>query len=74
MDAEFCLVDVFSDQPFGGNQLAVFPRAEGPSGPVMQQLARPFLAGPTALPPTGLETSRRHGKRPLVVAGLVPLE
>jgi hypothetical protein len=42
MDAEFCLVDVFSDQPFGGNQLAVFPRAEGLSAPVMQQLAREF--------------------------------
>jgi hypothetical protein len=24
-----CLVDVFTDQPFGGNQLAVFPDARG---------------------------------------------
>ena len=29
MEAEFSLIDVFSDRPFGGNQLAVFPRAEG---------------------------------------------
>jgi trans-2,3-dihydro-3-hydroxyanthranilate isomerase len=42
MDAEFSLIDVFSDRPFGGNQLAVFPRAEGLSDQVMQQLAREF--------------------------------
>ena len=24
MEAEFSLIDVFSDRPFGGNQLAVF--------------------------------------------------
>lgn len=29
MEAEFSLIDMFSDRPFGGNQLAVFPRAEG---------------------------------------------
>jgi nucleotide-binding universal stress UspA family protein len=42
MEAEFSLIDVFSDRPFGGNQLAVFPRAEGFSDEVMQQLAREF--------------------------------
>ena len=42
MDAEFSLIDVFSDRPFGGNQLAVFPRAEGLTDQVMQQLAREF--------------------------------
>jgi len=42
MKAEFSLVDVFSDRPFGGNQLAVFPSAEGLTGQVMQQLAREF--------------------------------
>ena len=42
MEAEFSLIDVFSDRPFGGNQLAVFPRAEGLSDEVMQQLAREF--------------------------------
>lgn len=44
MEAEFSLIDVFSDRPFGGNQLAVFPRAEGLSDEVMQQLAREFRA------------------------------
>jgi len=38
MEAEFSLIDVFSDRPSGGNQLAVFPRAEGLSDEVMQQL------------------------------------
>jgi trans-2,3-dihydro-3-hydroxyanthranilate isomerase len=42
MRAEFSLVDVFSDRPFGGNQLAVFPTAEGLTPQVMQQLAREF--------------------------------
>ena len=42
MEAEFSLIDVFSDRPFGGNQLAVFPRTEGLSDEVMQQLAREF--------------------------------
>jgi trans-2,3-dihydro-3-hydroxyanthranilate isomerase len=42
MKAEFSLVDVFSDRPFGGNQLAVFPSAEGLTDQVMQQLAREF--------------------------------
>jgi trans-2,3-dihydro-3-hydroxyanthranilate isomerase len=40
--AEFSLVDVFSDRAFGGNQLAVFPSAEGLTEQVMQQLAREF--------------------------------
>jgi trans-2,3-dihydro-3-hydroxyanthranilate isomerase len=42
MEAEFSLIDVFSDRPFGGKQLAVFPRAEGLSDEIMQQLAREF--------------------------------
>jgi trans-2,3-dihydro-3-hydroxyanthranilate isomerase len=36
----FVQVDVFTDQPFGGNPLAVFPEAEGLATEEMQQLAR----------------------------------
>lgn len=36
----FVQVDVFTDAPFGGNPLAVFPEAEGLSGEEMQRLAR----------------------------------
>jgi trans-2,3-dihydro-3-hydroxyanthranilate isomerase len=42
MGFEFTLVDVFSDRPFGGNQLAVFPDAQGIDEPTMQKLAREF--------------------------------
>jgi trans-2,3-dihydro-3-hydroxyanthranilate isomerase len=36
----FVQVDVFTDMPFGGNPLAVFPEAEGLSSEEMQRLAR----------------------------------
>jgi trans-2,3-dihydro-3-hydroxyanthranilate isomerase len=39
---DFSMVDVFSDRPFGGNQLAVFPDAAGIADETMQQLAREF--------------------------------
>jgi trans-2,3-dihydro-3-hydroxyanthranilate isomerase len=42
MSFDFVLVDVFSDRPFGGNQLAVFPDAAGIADETMQQLAREF--------------------------------
>ena len=42
MEFDFSLVDVFSDQPFGGNQLAVFPNAVGIADQTMQRLAREF--------------------------------
>jgi trans-2,3-dihydro-3-hydroxyanthranilate isomerase len=42
MDLDFTLVDVFSDRPFGGNQLAVFHHADGIDDATMQQLAREF--------------------------------
>ncbi len=37
---KFIQVDVFTDKPFGGNPLAVFPDAEGLTGDEMQELAR----------------------------------
>jgi trans-2,3-dihydro-3-hydroxyanthranilate isomerase len=36
----FHQVDVFTDRPFGGNPLAVFPHAEGLTGAEMQAIAR----------------------------------
>ncbi|MGF1561209.1 MAG: PhzF family phenazine biosynthesis protein [Geminicoccaceae bacterium] len=38
----FVICDVFTDQPFGGNQLAVLPEAEGLSDAAMQMIAREF--------------------------------
>jgi trans-2,3-dihydro-3-hydroxyanthranilate isomerase len=45
---EFVTVDVFTDQRFGGNPLAVFPAAEGLSAATMQALAREFNLSETA--------------------------
>ncbi|HWT12578.1 MAG TPA: PhzF family phenazine biosynthesis protein [Allosphingosinicella sp.] len=39
---EFVAVDVFTETPFGGNPLAVFPEAEGIAGEEMQRLAAEF--------------------------------
>jgi trans-2,3-dihydro-3-hydroxyanthranilate isomerase len=53
MGFDFSLVDVFSDRPFGGNQLAVFPDAAGIADQTMQRLAREFNFSETTfvLPP-----------------------
>jgi trans-2,3-dihydro-3-hydroxyanthranilate isomerase len=53
MSLDFTIVDVFSDRAFGGNQLAVFPNADGISDATMQQLAREFNFAETTfvLPP-----------------------
>jgi len=40
MDLRYQVVDVFTDRPFGGNPLAVFPVADGISEKLMQQIAR----------------------------------
>lgn len=39
-DYSFYQVDVFTDQPFGGNPLAVFPDADGLDTDTMQRIAR----------------------------------
>jgi trans-2,3-dihydro-3-hydroxyanthranilate isomerase len=50
---QFIQVDVFTDQPFGGNPLAVFPEAEGLTAEEMQRLAREMNLSETTfvLPP-----------------------
>jgi trans-2,3-dihydro-3-hydroxyanthranilate isomerase len=49
----YSLVDVFTDRPFGGNPLAVFPDARGLSTETMQALAKEFNLSETTfvLPP-----------------------
>lgn len=48
MRYSFYTCDVFTDTRFGGNQLAVFPRAEGLADEQMQQIAREFNLAETA--------------------------
>jgi trans-2,3-dihydro-3-hydroxyanthranilate isomerase len=54
MGFDFSLVDVFSDRPFGGNQLVVFPDAASIADETMQRLAREFNFSETTfvLPPS----------------------
>src|SRR5438067_3364404 len=40
MNYRFIQLDVFTDQPFSGNPLAVFPEADGMTDEQMQQIAR----------------------------------
>ncbi len=42
MKYHFTLVDVFTDKPFSGNQLAVFTKPAGLSTPQMQKIAKEF--------------------------------
>lgn len=53
MQVDFWIVDVFSTEPFGGNQLAVIPNAAGLSTAAMQKIAREFNFAETTfvLPP-----------------------
>ena len=47
MKYTFHIVDVFSSTPFGGNQLAILPDADGISTEGMQKIAREFNFGET---------------------------
>jgi len=42
MRYDFMILDVFTDKPFGGNQLAVLTDARGISAQAMQTIAREF--------------------------------
>jgi len=61
MRHRFVIADVFTDRPFAGNQLAVFPRAEGIPEAAMQPIAREFNFAETTfvLPPR----DARHAAR-----------
>ncbi len=51
----YTTADVFTDEIFGGNPLAVFPEAEGLDGGRMQRIAREFNLSEMAFvcPPSG---------------------
>jgi trans-2,3-dihydro-3-hydroxyanthranilate isomerase len=57
----FIQLDVFTDQPFCGNPLAVFPEAEGLTDEQMQQIAREMNLSETVFvfPPRDENTLRR---------------
>jgi trans-2,3-dihydro-3-hydroxyanthranilate isomerase len=61
MSLDFTLADVFTERPFGGNQLAVFPDATGIADEDMQRLAREFNFSETTfvLPPSDRACTHR---------------
>ena len=61
MNYRFIQLDVFTDQPFTGNPLAVFPEAEGLTDERMQQIAREMNLSETVFvfPPTEETALRR---------------
>lgn len=61
MRYSYYTADVFSDRPFGGNPLAVFPRADGLTGEIMQKIAREFNFSETVFvfPPETADGTRR---------------
>ncbi len=75
MAHRFVIADVFTDIPFAGNQLAVFPDGRGLSDRAMQALAREFNFAETTfvLPPADPRHARRvrifTPKRELPFAG-----
>ena len=48
MELKYHLLDVFTEAPFGGNQLAVFPGAEGLDAEAMQRIAGELALSETA--------------------------
>ena len=59
MEYSFYVVDVFSDKKFEGNQLAVFPSAEGIGDDQMQKIAKEFNYSETVfITSTGEKDSR----------------
>lgn len=61
MEYTYHTLDVFTDTPFTGNPLAVFPDAQGLSSEQMQKIARELNLSETVfvLPPTTVEGTRR---------------
>ena len=61
MKYKFCIVDVFSQSPFGGNQLAVLPEASAISAAGMQKIAREFNFAETTfvIPPKDKANTRQ---------------
>jgi len=61
LNYRFIQLDVFTDQPFTGNPLAVFPEAEGLTDERMQQIAREMNLSETVFvfPPTDETALRR---------------
>lgn len=61
MEYTYHTLDVFTDTPFAGNPLAIFPEAQGLTSDQMQKIARELNLSETVfvLPPTTVQGTRR---------------
>ncbi len=73
MDFEFLLIDVFTDQPFGGSRLNLFPDGDRVPSDLMQKLAMEMGAGETAfIVPPRRPGQERSGLRVFTPAAEIP--
>ncbi len=73
MDFEFLLIDVFTDQPFGGSRLNLFPAGSQVPADLMQQLAMEMGPGETAfIVPPRRPGGERQGLRVFTPAAEIP--
>ena len=73
MELEFLLIDVFTDRPFGGSRLYLFPDGTGVPPDLMQTLAGEFGPGETAfILPSSERDSGRSGLRVFTPAAEIP--
>ena len=73
MELEFLLIDVFTDRPFGGSRLYVFPDGTGVPPDLMQTLARELGPGEIAfILPSSVRDSGRSGLRVFTAAAEIP--
>ena len=73
MELEFLLIDVFTDRPFGGSRLYLFPDGKDVPGDMMQNLAMELGAGETAfIVPSRNSGSGRSGLRVFTPSAEIP--
>ncbi len=73
MELEFLLIDVFTDRPFGGSRLYLFPDGERVPTRAMQNLAMELGSGETAfIVPDPEGASSRSGLRVFTPAAEIP--
>ncbi len=73
MELEFLLIDVFTDRPFGGSRLYLFPDGAGVADTLMQKLAMEMGAGETAfIVPPRSSAAPAAGLRVFTPSGEIP--
>jgi trans-2,3-dihydro-3-hydroxyanthranilate isomerase len=73
MELEFLLIDVFTDRPFGGSRLNLFPDGSGVPPRLMQDVAKELGAGETAfIVPSSAAGTDRSSLRVFTPAAEIP--